>query len=51
MSVDPKLFYRLTAFNECLEVLMKRAKEAEVDGDKQRMEAIRAIAFDIALLR
>lgn len=51
MSVDPKMFYRLAAFNECLEVLVKRAKEAEVAGDKQRMEFIRDIALEIALLR
>ncbi|MCJ7859231.1 hypothetical protein [Corynebacterium kalidii] len=51
MSVDPKMFHRLVAFNECLEVLVKRAKEAEAVGDKQRMDFIRDIAFDIALLR
>lgn len=48
MSVDQKVFYRLTAFNECLEVLVKRAREAEAEGDTQRMEVIRDIAFDVA---
>lgn len=51
MSVDPKTFHRLVAFNECLEVLVKRAREAEADGDTQRMEVIRDIAFDVALLK
>lgn len=51
MSVDSRVFYRMTAFTDALELVVRRVKEAEDTGEEALAGALLEVGFAIALLR